>query len=204
MEGRQSGCCIYSHSAASPCPSRFLFCVPGWYFVVSLRAFLSLHSGTHTELFVFTNVFGDVPAIAGLRKLKWPLFLECPFYLAVSNLKNYSYITANSHVMEWKAKFTDIFLKKERIIKKKKFPKQWMLGALICKYPVSLAFRWCFIDSCFHHQTLSTVLKYARHWSWAWRIPWWLRQKRCLLSRSIYSGGIRGHIVPTPKEEERQ
>ena len=38
-------------------------------FVVSLRAFLSLHSGTHTELFVFTNVFGDVPATAGLRKL---------------------------------------------------------------------------------------------------------------------------------------
>ena len=69
MEGRQSGCCIYRHSAASPCPSRFLFCVPGGYFVVSLRVFLSLHSGTHTELFVFTNVFGHVPAIAGLRKL---------------------------------------------------------------------------------------------------------------------------------------
>lgn len=98
--GRQSGCCIYRCSAASPCPSRILFCVPGGCFVVSLRTFLSLHSSSHTELFVFTNAFGEMPTITGLRKLIWPLFLECPFYLVVSDLKNYSSITAN-RVMLW-------------------------------------------------------------------------------------------------------
>lgn len=77
--GRQSSCCVTSPSAARPCPSRI--------FSMFLEDPVSLQSGSTTELFVFPNASGDAPAVLGLGKFMWPVFLECRFYLVEEILR---------------------------------------------------------------------------------------------------------------------
>lgn len=61
-------------------PLEFSLCFWRILCFVSVRAFLSLQSGSTTELFVFPKASGDVSAVLGLGKFMWPIFLECRFY----------------------------------------------------------------------------------------------------------------------------